>query len=224
MLKTTIEHVYSAQEKHNIELVKLQLDTQDLDEKEALENGWLLYEGKWYQCRSTRLEVDKYKEDKLPESFSISYTKTVIPELKDIYREYIKFRGFNDILEYFDDDARVSYLILEDDGVPVAFTKFQQYTGGLESQLTCWNYHKPKLSLGKKIITFEVQYAKSLGLDYLYIGEGCEVSSVYKADLNGFQWWTGSEWSIDRARYKELCIRDSTVKTIYDLSDIFQNA
>jgi hypothetical protein len=222
MLKTTIEHFYGSQEKHSIELVKLQLDTSNLDEKEALENGWLLDSNRWYQCRSTRLQISKYNiKNELPNSFSISYSKEPNSILKDLYRQYIAIRGFNDLVDYFETDSRSSFLVLSDEQIPVAFTKFIHYAGGLESQLTCWNYHKPKLQIGKKIISYEIEYARSLGLDYLYIGEGVESSSIYKADLDGFQYWTGSVWSEDRSKYKELCIRDSSVKTIYDLSDIF---
>lgn len=221
MLRISTEHFYGSQEKHNIELVKLQLDTTDLDEKEALDNGWLLNEGKWYQCRSVRLGVAQYTSEALPSSFSISYQENPTPVLLDIYKQYLELKGFNDIYDYFEPDVRASYLVLSDNEVPVAFTKFIKYQGGLESQLNCWNYHKPRLSIGKKMITYEVARAKELGFDFLYIGEGCEVSSAYKADLPGFQWWTGSTWSTDRQRYKELCIRDSTVKTLYDLSDIF---
>lgn len=220
MLKTKLEHFYSSQEKHNIELVKVQLQTEGLDEKEALENGWLLSASKWYQCRSVRLDLSKFKTERLP--FEVIFTKERAGYIFDIYRQYIEYKGYRSIdSDIVYEDDRTEYLILKDDNRPVAFTKFQHYQGGLESQINAWNYHKPRLMLGKKMISYEADYAVSLGLSHIYIGEGCEVGSIYKEDLPGFQWWTGSEWSEDKERYKNLCIRDSNVQTLYELADIF---
>ena len=115
--------------------------------------------------------------------------------------------------------AYKAWIIAVDDGVPVAFTKFIKYNGGLESQFTAWNYHKPKMSLGKNIIWYEMGIASYFGFDdYLYIGQGYENGSKYKADIPGFEWWTGSEWSKDVDRYKELCSRDSAINTIDDIT------
>lgn len=221
-LKTSIEHFYSSQENHGLELVKVKLDTTDLDEKEALENGWLIEGNKWYQCRSVRIDLSKFKDNlRLPSNFTIEYTKDCSMEIMDIYEEYIQYKQFNKPDYPFWGKERMSFLVLKDSNIPVAFTKFMHYTGGLESQINAWNYHKPELSVGKRIITYEVDYAKSLGLDYLYIGEGCEIGCLYKAELKGFEWWTGSEWSTDEQKYKQLCIRDSNIKTLEDLGSVF---
>jgi hypothetical protein len=227
MLKYKLEHFFSLQEKHNIELVKCQLETEGLNEREALENGWLLSADKWYQCRSVRIVLRKFNVQ--PTSFNVQFTKERASYIIDIYNKYVEYKGFRSIdSDVYYEDERTEYLILKDEGHPVAFTKFQHYTGldsskteGLESQLNAWNFHKPKLALGKKMIAHEAQYAITLGLDHLYIGEGCELGSMYKADLPGFEWWTGSEWSDDKETYKNLCIRESNIRTIYELADIF---
>ena len=108
----------------------------------------------------------------------------------------------------------------------VAFTKFIMYQNATESQFTAWNYHKPKLSIGKNIIWYEVISAESLLFceDYLYVGQGYEVGSLYKADLPGFEWWTGSKWSKDVDEYKRLCTRDGSINTLSDLSKVYKNA
>jgi hypothetical protein len=220
MLKYKLEHFFSLQENHNIELVKVQLDSAGLDEKEALENGWLLSAGKWYQCRSVRLDLSKFTTERYP--FEVEFTKERLGYILDIYNKYIEYKGYRSIdSDIVYEDDRTEYLILKDDGRPVAFTKFQHYAKGLESMVNAWNFHKPKLALGKKMISYEADYAVSLGLDHIYIGEGCEIGSIYKADLPGFEWWTGSEWSTDKDQYKNLCIRESNIKTIYELADIF---
>jgi hypothetical protein len=222
-LKTRVKHFYGSQEKHNLELICLQLITDGLDEKEALEHGWLYYDAEWYQCRSTRLEIAKFKRETLPSCCTITILKEPNPKLKQIYQQFLKFKGFKNVNDPFGDKDRQGYLVVEDAGIAVAFTRFNHYQGGLESQYTAWNYHNPKLSIGMKIITCEVDYARSLGLDYLYLGEGYEASSAYKANLRGFEWWTGNEWSTDTEQYKELCFRDSKIRSIRDLAKLFKD-
>jgi len=83
-LKTRVKHFYGSQEKHNLELVCLQLVTEGLDEKEALEHGWLYYDNEWYQCRSTRLEIARFKPKPLPSYCTICVIKEPTIELKRI--------------------------------------------------------------------------------------------------------------------------------------------
>ena len=67
----------------------------------------------------------------------------------------------------------------------------------------------------------EFYLANQKGYDYVYTGPGYEKSSIYKADLKGFEWWTGNEWSTDRNKFIKLCKRDSKVKTLEDISKIW---
>ena len=221
MLRTRMEHVFASQESHELELVRLSLDTDGLDEREALENGWLFCDGRWYQCRSVRIDLDRFEPKyRLPAQCCVRHTSFWTWGLEAVYREYVEHKGFTASKAAFDLD-RASYLIVEDRAEPIAFTKFMHYAGGLESQITAWNYRDPSLCIGKGIIADEVDFARSLGLSHLYIGQGCELGSRYKADIPGFEWWTGAEWSRDRTLYKEICARDSSVKTLQDLSRVF---
>ena len=43
---------------------------------------------------------------------------------------------------------------------------------------------------------------------------------TYKSMYQGFEWWTGSEWSKDKEAYKTLCSSDTTTKDIYDLGQL----
>jgi len=220
MVKIKYEHFYGSQEKHDLQLVHLTLDPETA-EAEALENGWLISNKKWYACRSVRINVDKYEPRKeLPKSISYYFTTNNLAPVNQIYQKYRAYKGFEEEFDLFTDPERSVWLILEDDKVPVAFTKFITYNGGIESQFTCWNYHKPKMSLGKSIVNVEVKYAINNALNHLYIGQGYEKGSVYKAEFPGFEWWTGSEWSTDKEEYKRLCVRDSDINTIDDLSKI----
>lgn len=225
MIKIKHDHFYGSQEKHDIQLTRLSLDTTDLNETEALENGWLLFNNKWYSCRSVRIDISKFHTKKyLPDTFETQFTIYDLDPIKKIYKEYIEYKKFEESYDIFTDMNRSIWMIVRDEGRPVAFTKFIKYKDGLESQFSAWNYHKPKLSVGKLMIIYEVWYAKALGLDYLYIGQGYESGSLYKTTFPGFQWWTGEQWSEDTSVYKQLCSRDSTINTLDDLAKAYNDA
>ena len=78
--------------------------------------------------------------------------------------------------------------------------------------------------LGKKTFAHEFYLANQSGQQYVYTGPGYEKSSIYKADLKGFEWWNGNVWSKDRDEYIKLCKRDSRVKTLEDISRIWDNS
>jgi hypothetical protein len=66
----------------------------------------------------------------------------------------------------------------------------------------------------------EINWAKENNFKYVYLGPGYETGSIYKANIDGFEWWTGTEWSIDAVEYIRLCKRDSSIKTINQLSEL----
>jgi hypothetical protein len=236
LLKTRIEHFYSSQENYDLQLVRMKLDKEGLDELEAMQNGWLIANNDWYQCRSVRINIEEYllstRKPDLPKSitFKLLHHTQVVGDAKEsierIAKEFADIKCFEWEYNIFSDFERSKWLMLYDDGIPVAFTKFIIYKGGVESQYTAWNYHKPKLSIGKHIVYYEVHTAMEvLGIkDHLYIGQGCERGSMYKAAFNGFEWWTGSEWSLDKTAYEKLCARDSTINTLPDLAKLYKYA
>jgi hypothetical protein len=220
LLKTRVSHFFGSQERWNTQLVRLDLDTKDLNELEALENGWLIWDDRWYNCRSVRIRIDDYKPYKTPKSITAEYTED-LNIISQIYKEFREYKGYAEEYDLFLDSDRSEWLLLKDAGDPVAFTKFKKYDGGLESEFTALNYHSPKLSIGKVIVNYEVDYAKSLGYKHLYIGQGCETGSVYKSSFPGFEWWDGNGWTTDQERYRFLCKRDSTINTIDQINELF---
>ena len=76
----------------------------------------------------------------------------------------------------------------------------------------CWDYHKPKIFLGKYSCIKEIEMCIDAGLEYVYLGGGYENMCVYKSMYQGFEWWTGSEWSKDKEAYKILCNSDTNTK------------
>lgn len=235
MLKVKKEHFYGSQENHEIHLIKLKLDKTGLDEKEALNNGWLIDSGKWYQCRSVRINISEYltktKKPKLPKSLQFHWvwqnqiTEKESADIVSIFKQFTDQKGFEAEYNVNSDVDRSSWLIVYDNEVPVAFTKFILYKTGIESQFTAWNYHNPKLSLGKNIVWYEIQCAIQFSNnEYLYIGQGYEKGSLYKADFSGFEWWDGEQWSTDKEKYRKLCMRDSTINTLQELAKVYKDA
>lgn len=220
MLKTKVGHFFGSQERWNFQLARLDLDTEDLDEKEALENGWLIWNDRWYNCRSVRLRLEEFVPVKTPSSITAGFT-TDLDEVAKIYREFLDYKGYTEEFDLFLEQHRAEWLLLKDDDIPIAFTKFKKYVGGIESEFTSWNYHNPKLSIGKVIVNFEVEYAKKLEYEHLYIGQGYEKGSVYKNKFAGFEWWDGNEWTTDQERFKFLCERDSTINTLDQIDELF---
>ena len=47
-MKIKFDSVYGSHDRYDLEITRVTLDTEGLDEKEALENGWLIYDNRWY--------------------------------------------------------------------------------------------------------------------------------------------------------------------------------
>ena len=224
-MKVTYDHYYGQQENNSIQLYHVNLQCEPHEEGEALANGWLLYNGQWYQSRSTRICIADYKPDRRVFSNEVHFTDTPKLELyKQVWDRYLYDKQFEPLYDPFVSSDRdlwmeyywrkVDYL----DGLR-GFTKFIKYNGGLESQFNAYVIHL-EWEFGREMLDCEVEYARSLGLEYLYIGSGYERSSIYKAHLGGFEWWTGSAWSRDTQKYIDLCRRDSKITTIKELCEI----
>jgi len=223
-MKITYSHYYGAQEKHNLQLYHANLQCEPHEEAEALENGWLWYNGGWYQSRSTRIVLKDWKYYQTVYNYDVRFVDTPSEEYKKVWEKYLYDKKFEPLYDPFvasDRDAWMEYY-WRGCTFPDAlrgFTKFVKYNGGLESQFNAYVVHV-QWEFGQEMLHHEVQYAQSLGLQHLYIGSGYEKSSIYKAHLNGFEWWNGVEWKNDKNEYIELCKRDSSIATLQDLSNL----
>ena len=103
----------------------------------------------------------------------------------------------------------------------MAWSKLRPYTEkSLETVIFAWDYRDPKLKIGINSLKHELAWAKHNGYEYVYLGPGYEEGCIYKSDLQGFEWWTGSIWSQNKDEYIELCNRDSKIQTIHELSQV----
>jgi arginyl-tRNA--protein-N-Asp/Glu arginylyltransferase len=222
-MQIKIKQVYGSQEDTDLQIVKLTLDGKFTD-AEALENGWLIYDNKWYTCRSSRIDVNKFdKKPKPIKGYEFVYKDKFVydDEIKTVYNKYTTMKQFKKHYKIDSDLDRSSVIKVYHNGNIVAFTKFLKYDSALESQFTAWDYSDPKASIGRKIVEREVDICKSLGFKYLYIGAAYGIGSKYKTEYNGFEWWTGDKWSTDKEEILNILQRDSEIDSLEKLEHAF---
>lgn len=189
----------------------------------ALETGWFpINNVMWYQSRSTRIELSKYKPTKkiLKLSRDIKFYPDVnlTPQKKDrlqqIYNKYLLHKGFQDLSLTIDDMVANSHghIYYSYNNEIIGFSFYKIIGASYLSIEFAWDYALPKLSLGHVSIYFENLFAKSQRCKYIYMAAGYETCSLYKSDYPGFQWWKGYEWSEDVDTFRKLCYSDEQVE------------
>jgi hypothetical protein len=191
----------------------------------ALEQGFLLTVRNgaphWYQSRSTRVRTADTNYEPLlsAQELAAPLPLTEMDHIYTAYCYYKRFKKYFEVGEYLPQDRFMGYY--SDTGDFVAWAKLRHYTEqAIETCLFVWDYSLPATKLGTRSLEHEIAWSKIQGYDYVYLGPGYERSSVYKADIQGFEWWTGSEWSQDVDRYRQICKRDSRIKLSADLYDL----
>jgi hypothetical protein len=86
---------------------------------------------------------------------------------------------------------------------------------GLESVI-----HANTVPISDITLDMEIEWAANNYVSYFYMGSGYELSSEYKANYRGFEWWTGTEWSTNKKQYRRLCKRDSRIESLRDLGNL----
>lgn len=219
------------------------------EEEEALNKGWLPDDyfrpkegdkSHWYQARQTRIDLSKFKETrrtrKARKKCELIIEKTFDADIVDlevlteIFDKYTKYRNFKSwdlkplINLEIDRKKFIVYHEQKNDSSwhkPIAFSFIRDVgNNSIFSTQFAWDYENPKLYLGKYANLAEIDYCIEQKKDYMYLGFGYEKSCIYKADYEGFEFWTGKEWSNDIEHYKWLCERDSKIEKTKDLDKI----
>lgn len=189
---------------------------------DALKEGWIPWEGKWYNERSTRIDLAVYKPTKTTKKLSkriIAQSGNVLADLEqyeELHEKYCQYHNFKrDIkLESFKDCSVIEYHTDKLIGISL----YKQYDTQFVAYQFIWDYADPKLSLGSVAQMIECETAKLLGCEYVYLLGGYEDCCRYKANYPGFEFWTGKEWSTDIELYTTLVSRDEKIKIEnYDL-------
>lgn len=173
----------------------------------------------WYQSRSTRVVTAATNYELLADACILQEpTPAQFTEMDHIYTSYCyykKFKKYYEVGQRLEADRFMAYY---QQGVFVAWAKLRHYTDqAVETAMFVWDYSQPHTRLGTYSLQHEIAWAKQEGYEYVYLGPGYERSSIYKADMQGFEWWDGDTWSQDRDRYVWLCKRDSKIKLSADL-------
>lgn len=188
----------------------------------------------WYQARQTRIDLSLFKDTrrtrkarKKCKQVTVEYLNALDVKNHDlnifnnIFDKYFKYRGFKgwDLEPLISSEIdRKFFLVYYINDEPIAFTFMRDVgSNSVFSTQFAWNYENPKLYLGKYANLAEIDYCIEANKDYMYLGFGYEKSCIYKSDYEGFEFWTGEEWSDDIDHYKFLCERDSELKSLHEL-------
>lgn len=225
-MKTKLNQIFGNVAEYDLQVYKLTLELENSREIEALETGWLIFDGKWYNSRSVRIDVNQF--DKQPRKLK-GYTFTHVNNIEDlsdigiVYGMFMAKRNLRELYSIETDLDRTSWILVHKDGDLVAFSKMTVYDGGMETQFTAWDYSEPKMSISRHLVAYEIELCKQLGLPHLYVGSGYGNIGVYKSLFKGFEWWEGNEWSTDIDKYTEVCYRDESIKSLRDLSGLIND-
>lgn len=195
--------------------------------EEVLEQGWIPWDGDWYNLRSVRIDVSEYKPHKTTRRLAKKVTALHqefkdSPELRDLYQKYCDHHGYKRTItwEQLFTGHMIGYYI---DGEIKAYSTVEHFHSVMVATQFVWDYKEPELSLGKVAQMYECVLAASSSYTHVYILGGYEKCCMYKSDFYGMEWWTGAEWSKDIELYKKLCLRDEAAIVTYDDSDLRTN-
>ena len=220
------------------------------EEHEAIERGWLALDTPvdgqevFYQSRSTRINLDlyrpRYKHHQLNgEDIGIKIIDASemvkLLSLPSIYRQYMKRKNFGADYDpfghYHKRDQFMVFYIGTADNI-VGFTKQKKYRYQEDNYSTIDTYdskdlaglesviHANTIPISDITLDMEIDWASNNYVSYFYMGSGYELSSEYKANYRGFEWWTGTQWSTNKREYRRLCRRDSRIENLRDLGNL----
>jgi arginyl-tRNA--protein-N-Asp/Glu arginylyltransferase len=187
---------------------------------DALAQGWIPWDGDWYNLRSVRINLDHYKPHETTKRIG-KKIKTVYalfedtPEYREIYQKYLDYHGYERTITW-EQLFTGNVLLYHYEGKLIGYSLVEVYGDSMVATQFVWDYEEPKLSLGRVAQMQECYLAKEMGLKYVYILGGYEECCMYKADFYGFEFWTGINWLDDKKLFKELCKRDESATVRYD--------
>jgi hypothetical protein len=228
-VKIFYDHIYGNTTKYDI-IYGLALAEVEKDEEEkALSLGWtpmdaFFYQTDkqlWIQARTTRIDLDSYTLKKKHRQYNKreitgGYYPDNNPYQKEcdiIFEKYVKHGSELVDKEYGNKD----YFVYMHNEKIVAYTQLTRFKNSVVAGEFAWDYENPELSLGTVAQNFECTLYQQLGFKYYYSSYAYENVCEYKSHYNGFEWWTGREWSKDKELFRSLLDKDSKVESLKDL-------
>ena len=249
-MELLFDHTLGKQEQQDLVVCRPMAIVDQDEESEALDRGWLALDhpitGRevFYQSRSTRIDMDKYRPRYKAHSHEgqeigikvIDASEMVkLLSLPHIYRQYMKRKNFgvdyDPFAHYHVRDQFMIFYLGTADNI-VGFTKQKKYRYQEDNYSTIDNFdsqdlaglesvvHANTIPISHITLDMEIQWASDHFVRHFYMGSGYEQGSEYKASYKGFEWWTGTEWSTDKKLYKRLCRRDSRIDSFRDLGNL----
>lgn len=186
-------------------------------EEDAIKEGWVPWsDGRWYNIRSVRINLEKYRPSKTTKKLSKRITlengniEANLEEYKILYNKYCEYHKFQRHIKF--DDFKECSVIEYWTGELIGITLYKIFNKQFIAYEFIWDYADPKLSLGTIAQMMECETAKLLNCEYVYLLGGYEQCCKYKANYPGFEFWTGAEWSTDIELYTSLVDRDERIK------------
>ena len=198
----------------------------------------------FYQSRSTRINLDlyrprykshTYKGEKIGYKIIDASEMVKLLSLPHIYKQYMKRKNFgadyDPFAHYHKRDQFMIFYTGTADNV-VGFTKQKRYRYQEDNYSTIDSYdshdlaglesviHANTIPISDITLDMEIGWASDNYVRYFYMGSGYELSSEYKANYRGFEWWTGTQWSTNKKQYRRLCRRDSRIESLRDLGNL----
>ena len=234
-MKVWFEHPFGVISTEDMQIVKVLAEVKPEEQEQALTQGFVEKPyGVWQQVRSTRIDVKKYinqhKQIKLHKDITVNkwdgvFAQTNRKLLIEIYDRYIRHKGYQDKFIFNDyefTNKDVFYIYSHDDNVH-AWSLSTKYGQSLENWQFAWDYHRPELKIKKTHLDYELRQAHQKNYNYFYMAEGYDASCEWRADVPGFEWWTGSEWSLDNDRFAYLCVAEDKATDLKDIMDVYEN-
>lgn len=194
----------------------------DETETNALEGGWIPWKDRWYNERSTRINLERFKPTKTTKRLS-NKIKTIkrsfsdnLEDYQELHKKYCLYNSFkrNISLSSFEDCNVIEYWTDKLNAISI----YKIFENNMVAYQFIWDYEDPKLSLGNVAQMFECEVAKQMNCKYVYLLGGYEKCCEYKSNYLGFEFWTGNKWSEDVELYKNLVARDEKIKILnYDV-------
>ena len=249
-MELLFDHTLGKQEQQDLVICRPMAIVDPDEECEAIDRGWLALDhpvmGKevFYQSRSTRIDLDQYKPrykshqhkgDNIGYKIIDASEMVKLLALPHIYKQYMKRKNFgadyDPFAHYHARDQFMVFYVGTADNI-VGFTKQKKYRYQEDNYSTIDTYdsrdlaglesvvHANSIPISDITLDLEIEWASNNYVRYFYMGSGYELSSEYKANYRGFEWWTGTEWSTNKKEYRKLCRRDSRIETLRDLGNL----
>lgn len=183
-----------------------------------LSDGWIPWNGVWYNIRSVRIDLDRYRPSKSTrrqhKKVAAHRNREIDPKhLETMYASYCRQHGFRrtitikQLLDNSDENLQLEY-----DGRVVGYSLFLSFPKSIVTLQFITDFSVNGISVGNIAQHYECLCGVADRKRFVYILGGYEKECIYKSSFHGMEWWTGSEWSSDIELYKELCERDSRIQ------------